>query len=378
MLERGGSDKSNLLLFPQRQTNRQPLRRCYMGYHVLTFSAAEWFVFGLWIFGILTPILYALRHQTSLALSLTLSVLLGSIVQVLWFVLFQYGLMTTWLWYDFVLVPGRTSEPMWWHTLFTSGFLHSQDVMHVLGNTIILALVGIPLEQRLGMRRYAAVYAAGLFFGSFAWVLMNSESYRPALGASGAAFGLLGAYLAGWPKDEIPFPFILIRKWPVTLIALVYFGLEILRAYSTYGLQETSDVAHMAHLGGFIGAYICLPLIAKGGPVPLGIEDGGPSLINSIQSKNKAIRAKMIDLTSIDDPWTSEGQPVPKNLREPFKKLRQEGDEVETRLAWMEQIAAIGQCPRCSSELVMVEHSDGPRISCTQSKDHLDWPASSN
>jgi len=347
-----------------------------MGYHVLTFGAAEWFVFSLWVLGIFTPIVYALRHQTSLALSLTLSVLLGSIVQVLWYILFQYGLLTTWLWYDFVLVAGRTHEAMWWHTLFTSGFLHSQDVMHVLGNTIILALVGIPLEQRLGMRRYAAVYAAGLFFGSLAWVLMNADSYRPALGASGAAFGLLGAYLAGWPKDEIPFPFILIRKWPVTLIALVYFGLEILRAYSTYGLQESSDVAHMAHLGGFVGAYICLPLIAKGGPVPLGIEDGGPSLINSIQSKNQAIRAKMVDLSSIDDPWTAAGQPIPKNLREPLKKLRQEGDEVETRLAWMEQIAVLGQCPRCSNELVMNEHFDGPRINCTQSSDHLDWPAS--
>ena len=39
------------------------------------------------------------------------------------------------------------------------------------------------------------------------------------MGASGAAYGLLGAYLS-WPKDEIPFPLILIRPWPVTVIAL--------------------------------------------------------------------------------------------------------------------------------------------------------------
>ncbi|MEK9730389.1 MAG: rhomboid family intramembrane serine protease [Candidatus Poseidoniales archaeon] len=379
MCESWSSEKVLLSQFSDHENSVKPIGNHFidapMGYHFMSFGAAEWAILGLWFVAILAPLCYAIRHQTSLALSLTLSVLLGSIVQVLWSILYKSGLLSTWLWYDFVLVPSRTIEPMWWHTIFTSGFLHSNDVMHVLGNTIILALVGIPLEQRLGMKRYALVYTAGLFFGSTAWMLMNLESSRPALGASGAAFGLLGAYLAGWPKDEIPFPFILIRKWPITLIALVYFGLEILRAYSTLGLNQTSDVAHMAHLGGFLGAYICLPLIAKGGPVPLGIEDGGPSLINSIQSKNMAIRSKMVDLSTLESPWEVDGS-IPKHLREPLSKLKQEGDEVETRLAWMEQISSLAFCPICEQQIVMTEHSDGPRLTCTENASHLDWPKS--
>ena len=98
--------------------------------------------------------------------------------------------------------------------------------MHVLGNVIILALVGVPLEQRLGSKRFAVVYAIGLLGGSLGWVAFNADSYRPALGASGAAFGLLGAYLAGWPKDEIPFPLLLIRPWPVVFIRCCTLGLN--------------------------------------------------------------------------------------------------------------------------------------------------------
>ena len=44
------------------------------------------------------------------------------------------------------------------------------------------------------------------------------------------------------------------------------FGMEVFRAYSTLGLNQPSDVAHMAHLGGFLAAYLLLPLVAKGGP----------------------------------------------------------------------------------------------------------------
>ena len=81
------------------------------------------------------------------------------------------------------------------------------DVTHVLGNVLVIALVGIPLEQRLGAKRFTIVYVTGLLGGSIAWALINSGSGTPSWGASGAAYGLLGAaYLSGWPRDEIPFP----------------------------------------------------------------------------------------------------------------------------------------------------------------------------
>jgi len=271
--------------------------------------------------------------------------------------------------------PTEAKEPSGWITFISAGFLHSQfDATHVLGNIMVIALVGIPLEQRLGRNRFFAVYFIGLIGGSIAWFLFNIESSRPALGASGAAFGLFGAYLAGWPKDEIPFPLILIRKWPVFYLALIYFGLEVFRAYSTYGLERPSDVGHMAHLGGFILAYVTLPLVAKGGPVPLGVEDGGPSSSSEVINRLRSIKKQMKDLNSAEDPWAAQGYELPKKVRDSVKSLMESSDEPETRQAWMEHIADLANCPECSSPLGVIERSDGPHIQCSSHPEHFNWP----
>ena len=163
------------------------------------------FIVG-WLLAVVLPIAYAIRSRAPLSLGIVLAVLFGSVMQALIGAAYRMDLIQDFmLWFDLVLIPGRMNDPRWWHTAVTAGFLHAQfDLMHVLGNVVILALVGVPLEQRLGTKRYAIVYAIGLLGGSLAWTLANWESITPAWGASGAAFGLLGAYLAGWPRDEIP------------------------------------------------------------------------------------------------------------------------------------------------------------------------------
>ncbi|MGB0950403.1 MAG: rhomboid family intramembrane serine protease [Poseidonia sp.] len=346
-----------------------------MGFAMSLFAPAEWFVLGLWFVAIVSPILYAAKTRTSLAMGITVSVLLGAVVQVLWSMFAAYGWVEYWVWSDFVLVPVRTSDPAFFHTLATAGFLHSQgDMMHVLGNVIILALVGVPLEQRLGSKRYAIVYVIGLLGGSLGWVAFNPGSYNPALGASGAAFGLLGAYLAGWPRDEIPFPILLIRPWPVVFIALLYFGLELVRALATMDAGVSSGIAHMAHIGGFVAAYAMLPMVARGGPVELGVLDGGPSQGAAVSAKRRQMKASMADLSVIEDPWTSAGMEVPKHLREPLKNLIQASDEPETRAAWMDHLADAGTCPICDASLGIVERSTGPHLQCSATTDHLEWP----
>mgnify|MGYP006077014839 FL=1 len=356
------------MISPEPQTTN-------MAYAMSVFGIAEWFFLLLWFAVILGPLIYAKINDTSYALSLTVSVLFGYIIQVFWTLFAQWGLVEYWVWSDFALIPSRTSSPLWVHTLFSAGFLHSQfDATHVLGNVIILALVGIPLEQRLGGKRYLQIYFIGLFGGSFAWYFFNSTSNSLSYGASGAAFGLLGAYLAGWPKDEIPFPLILIRKWPVTIIALLYFALEIMRAYQTMGLGNVSDVAHMAHLGGFVAAYLALPLVAKGGPYALGVEDGGPSGQSSISLRMKQMKSSMVSLSDLPDPWSAGGFILPKNVKDTLQKLRVSGDEAETRIAWMEHLANQSECPVCGEGIGMVERKDGPTIQCSKEPQHFHWP----
>jgi len=340
-----------------------------------TFGPIEWVLLSIWFLAVTTPIVYSIRNKTPVALGISVALLLGYIVQYSWVVLRNYDIDIQFVWADFMLIPTRIDSPTWLHTLASAGFLHSQsDVTHVLGNVLVIALVGIPLEQRLGTNRFIVVYVLGLLGGSIAWVLFNMDSSTPSWGASGAAFGLLGAYLSGWPRDEIPFPLILIRPWPVTIIALFYFGFELVRAFSTVGLGTYSTVAHMAHIGGFVLAYAAVPFIARGGPYPMGVVDGGPKGFGNARAHLDRIKANMADLSQRDDPWTEEGYDLPKKLKDPFRKLREASDEAETRLAWMEHIADAGDCPVCSSSLGMVERKDGPQLQCSQQPSHLSWP----
>ncbi len=329
----------------------------------------------LWLGAVTTPLAYAVKSRAPLSLGVVLSVLFGAVVQTLTGALWRIGWLDRLVvWSDLVLVPSRMGHVGWWHTAITSGFLHAQwDLMHVLGNVVILALVGVPLEQRLGSKRFAVVYVTGLLGGSIAWTLANAGSHVPAWGASGAAFGLLGAYLAGWPKDEIPFPLILIRPWPVSVIALLYFGMEIARWWAAEG-GASGNVAHMAHLGGFVATYALLPLIAKGGPVARGIDDGGPSGMANLRGRLDAMRSSMVDLASVDDPWTAVGRPVPKAARGILATLQSDADEPEIRLAWFERLADAVTCPECNGPVGAVERKDGPRLQCASHPQHLDWP----
>ena len=333
----------------------------------------------LWFLAVTVPLAYAVRARAPFSLGIVLSVLFGAVVQTLTGTLWRMGwLDRIALWSDLVLVPARMGHAGWWHTAITSGFLHAQwDLMHVLGNVVILALVGVPLEQRLGTKRFAVVYLIGLLGGSIAWTLANAGSGAPAWGASGAAFGLLGAYLAGWPKDEIPFPLILIRPWPVSLIALLYFGIEIARWWAAEG-GAGGNVAHMAHLGGFVACYVLLPLVAKGGPVPRGVDDGGPSGMATLRGRLDSMRSSMVDLSTVDDPWSALGHPVPKAARGILATLQTDSDEPEVRLAWFERLADAVQCPVCQGPVGAVERSDGPRLQCASRPQHLDWPPSAD
>ncbi len=167
---------------------------------------------------------------------------------------------------------------------------------------------------------------------------------------------------------------LLIRPWPVVLIALLYFGLELVRALATMESGVSSGIAHMAHIGGFVAAYALLPLVARGGPVELGVMDGGPSQGDAHAAQRRQRKARMVSLEGLDDPWTQRGLEVPKHLREPLKNLYQAGDEPDTRTAWMEHLADAGQCPECDAPLGLVERSTGPHLQCSQQTAHFEWP----
>jgi membrane associated rhomboid family serine protease len=86
--------------------------------------------------------------------------------------------------------PDLTATQPW--RMITSVFIH-ESPLHVLLNMYSLFLVGPALEAMLGRGRFIALYLISGFGGSVG-VLLLAPHNEQVLGASGAIFGLFGAY----------------------------------------------------------------------------------------------------------------------------------------------------------------------------------------
>ena len=85
-----------------------------------------------------------------------------------------------------------------WYRLLTSAFLHEPGLSgfgpaHIIFNMWALILVGPALERMLGRVRFLAVYLLSALGGSVLFYFFAAPA-QPALGASGAIFGLFGAW----------------------------------------------------------------------------------------------------------------------------------------------------------------------------------------
>jgi len=97
------------------------------------------------------------------------------------------GLVTRYLTY----FPALTAREPW--TLITSLFVHSSgSFLHILFNMFSLFIFGRILEPMVGRGRFLVLYLLSGLGGSVAVLLLNPSG--GVLGASGAIFGLLGAF----------------------------------------------------------------------------------------------------------------------------------------------------------------------------------------
>ena len=158
------------------------------------------------------------------------------------------------------LVPEQVMRGENLLSLVTSMFLHG-NILHLGLNMFFLLLSGDVVERELGNFRFLGLYlACGVIAGLFHSYL-NSASTIPAIGASGAIFGVLAAL-------AILFPFRWLLKLfgfiPIPMPAILFVFITILTetAYVASGVIE--NVAHTAHVGGFLaGVFLTLLFIPK-------------------------------------------------------------------------------------------------------------------
>lgn len=143
-------------------------------------------------------------------------------------------------------------------SLFTHQFLHG-DIMHLLGNMFFLIVCGFAVEAAIGHWRFLAFYILSGVAGGLAHAASDWTSTMPLVGASGAISGVMAMYLAvfRWKKIEFFYWFFFFVGYfraPALLILPFYIGKEI---YS-YQFESGSNVAFMAHAGGFVAGAILI------------------------------------------------------------------------------------------------------------------------
>ena len=79
-----------------------------------------------------------------------------------------------------------------YYRMLTAAFLHA-SIMHILFNMLALWIVGPALEAALGRVRFAALYVVAALGGSVCSYFLDGR-FVYGVGASGAVFGLFGAY----------------------------------------------------------------------------------------------------------------------------------------------------------------------------------------
>jgi hypothetical protein len=143
--------------------------------------------------------------------------------------------------------------------LVASMFLHS-GLLHIAGNMLFLWIFGDNVEDSFGHLPYLLFYLVCGIGAGLLHVLFNLHSTLPALGASGAISGVMGAYLILYPRERIlTLVFIFLIPIPAVFILVYWFLLQFLSGVSSLGATATGGVAWWAHVGGFLlGMLIAL------------------------------------------------------------------------------------------------------------------------
>ena len=139
--------------------------------------------------------------------------------------------------------------------LVTYMFMHG-GIGHLFFNMYTLLIFGSVLENIWGTKKFLTFY----FVTGIGAALVNigvqylTGSFALTVGASGAIYGILMGYAMLYPDSRLTllFPPVSMKaKWFV----LIFAGIELLLGISN---NPADNVAHFAHLGGLIFAFLLI------------------------------------------------------------------------------------------------------------------------
>jgi membrane associated rhomboid family serine protease len=220
--------------------------------------------------------------------------------------------------------------------LVTHMYIHA-GVLHLAFNLVVMLLMGLPFEQRVGARNTAIVYllSGALGGGLLNTIVTNPSTLTIGVGASGAISGIIGAFAVMYPRDRIPMVlgFIIVPNVPVALGALVFLAFETALMFVGVAMPGVEgNVSHTAHLAALVvGVIIGYMMLKAGVEAPT-------------ESKRAAARIGKLDLEAL------RGLARSPQLEQRLEAVERE-DIPEVREALLEDFVARARCPDCDSIL---------------------------
>ncbi len=160
-------------------------------------------------------------------------------------------------------LAGHLGFEMAFYPIFTSMFLHG-GLMHLLGNMLFLYVFGDNVEDYFGHIAYLFFYLFCGIGSGLTHVIFNLHSSVPAIGASGAISGVMGAYVVLWPRARVLMLFfIFLIPIPAIIVLGYWFVLQFLSGIREFGAAATGGVAWWAHIGGFLLGLAITAVVRK-------------------------------------------------------------------------------------------------------------------
>lgn len=155
--------------------------------------------------------------------------------------------------------------------LITHALLHD-GILHLAVNLLFLMVLGARVNALVGNLWTLVLYILFAAVAGLAHRAASADEFPfPMLGASGAVMGMAGMYLVLFPAHKVHMVFW--WRWPLLFlchlsarffalrgfwVVLFYIAFDVL--YTVFGLED--EVAHWAHLGGFIaGMAVAIVLL---------------------------------------------------------------------------------------------------------------------
>jgi membrane associated rhomboid family serine protease len=191
------------------------------------------------------------------------------------------------------LIPARYAAEIWaaagappvsiWDALvpFVSHLFIHADFLHVGVNCIWLLVAGTPVARRIGALRLLALFLVTGVIAGAAFVAANWGGFDPAVGASGAVSGMMGAAirifygermaaalrLAGQAETSVSAPLAPLFSGAVLFFSAIWVVVNVIAGVTGLGTSgDMQAVAWEAHLGGYFAGLILIGLFGRSAP----------------------------------------------------------------------------------------------------------------